>query len=128
MPKIPQHDTSRGGWCRFSGCDSNTGICHMCKPDPDLNPLELAALALLANQREPMISNVLVGMLHRAGFRFPRTRGNREIGDSLTGKGLVVNDAPLNADRIVRYEICEEGQAWLARWQAVGGTLPGPFN
>lgn len=32
MPLIPQHNTSRGTWCRFSGCDSYSGTCKMCTP------------------------------------------------------------------------------------------------
>jgi hypothetical protein len=32
--KIPQHNTPQGTWCRFSGCDSKSGICRMCEPDP----------------------------------------------------------------------------------------------
>ncbi len=30
--KIPQHNTPRGTWCRFSGCDSYSGTCPMCAP------------------------------------------------------------------------------------------------
>jgi hypothetical protein len=32
--KIPQHKTPDGRWCLFSGCDSTTGICRMCEPEP----------------------------------------------------------------------------------------------
>ena len=32
--KIPQHRTPGGFWCRFSGCDSYSGICRMCEPEP----------------------------------------------------------------------------------------------
>jgi hypothetical protein len=30
--KIPEHNTPRGVWCRASGCDGKTGVCHLCKP------------------------------------------------------------------------------------------------
>lgn len=35
MPKIPEHNTPRGTWCRFSGVDSTSGVCLACAPDLD---------------------------------------------------------------------------------------------
>lgn len=32
--RIPQHSRPDGQWCPFSGCDSASGICRMCEPDP----------------------------------------------------------------------------------------------
>jgi hypothetical protein len=36
--KIPQHNTPSGTWCRSSGCDSTSGVCRMCEPDPQPAP------------------------------------------------------------------------------------------
>ena len=46
--KIPRHSTERGTWCRMSGCDSTSGICRLCEPEPRLSERERAALAALA--------------------------------------------------------------------------------
>lgn len=33
--KIPEHNTPRGAWCRFSGADSKSGVCLACAPTLD---------------------------------------------------------------------------------------------
>jgi hypothetical protein len=33
--KIPEHNTPRGTWCRFSGVDSKSGVCLACAPTLD---------------------------------------------------------------------------------------------
>jgi hypothetical protein len=93
VPQIPQHNTPRGTWCRFSGCDSNSGICHVCKPEPGLSARELAALAALARQNAPTTGYVLAARMRTAG-RDISPAAAHQAGAALTRKGLAIKGRP----------------------------------
>jgi hypothetical protein len=119
VKKIPQHNAARGSWCRFSGCDSLSGICRMCEPDPSLSAREIAALAALASNDEPATGGSLAARMRRAG-RSASPAAAHQAGAALARKGLAVKAVPVRGD-YVRYEATNQGREWVARYRAAGG-------
>ena len=117
--KIPQHKTSQGTWCRFSGCDSKSGICRMCAPEPALSEREVAALSALAEYDAPMQGGNLASKMRAAG-RETSSAAAHQAGASLARKGLAIKGIP-DVGLHVQYEITNQGREWVARYRSVGG-------
>lgn len=118
--KIPQHNTPRGTWCQFSGCDSTTGICRMCAPEPSLSEREIAALAVLGRHGKEMAGNLLGSLMCAAG-RQTTASAAHQAGAGLTRKGLTIKGTQPGHDR-VQYEATNAGCEWIARYREVGGV------
>jgi hypothetical protein len=119
--KIPQHNTPRGTWCRFSGCDSNSGICQMCKPEPALSARDIAALAALAEDGTPMQGSRLASKMRAAG-RDTSPAAAHQAGASLARKKLAIKNIP-DPGLHVQYEVTNAGREWITRYQSTGGAL-----
>lgn len=119
--KIPRHSTERGTWCRMSGCDSTSGICRLCEPEPRLSERERAALAALAADGTPMIGPCLAGAMSAAG-RETTNSAAHQAGAGLARKGLAIKGHRPGSD-LIRYEVTNSGRDWLDRFRAVGGKV-----
>jgi hypothetical protein len=108
--KIPEHNTPRGAWCRASGCDSTTGVCHLCKPVIDgLSDREAAALVALAQAGYAVMGLGLARQMRSLG-RATSVAAAHQAGAALARKGLAIKATPVNSD-YVRYEINNQGRA-----------------
>lgn len=110
--KIPQHNTPQGTWCRFSGCDSKTGVCHLCKPViPGLSDRAAAALIALASQSGPVMGARLATLMQALG-RATTPAAAHQAGANLAHKGFATKGIPPGF--YVRYVITDAGRALLA--------------
>ena len=119
--KIPQHNTERGTWCRFSGCDSKTGVCPMCRPEPNLSEREIAALVALAPLAMPATGDYLASLMCDAG-RDTSPAAAHQAGTALTRKGLATKGR-LPGGASIRYEATSAGRDWIPGYRAAGGVI-----
>lgn len=117
---IPQHRTPDDAWCQLSGCESRSGVCSVCAPEPPLSERELAALTVLAGMSSPVGGERLANRMQAAG-RETTPAAAHQAGAALARKRLAAKGRDSCTLR-VRYEITRTGLAWLSSYRAAGGA------
>ena len=86
-----------------------------------LSDREIAALAVLARMVGPISGRSLAARMCEAG-RPTSPAAAHQAGAALARKGLAVKDNWPLPDSSMKYEATNAGQAWIARYQAAGGS------